>query len=344
MKQEKYWSPLHLLPYQRHFNFVNSVRSAGKTYGTQKFFISRAINRGEQFVYIARTKSDVDNGIFGRAFEKVVEKEFPEYTFEFTNDTAFIKNEKTEERKLIGYCLAISQSNKIKNTSYPKVYWLMFDEYCIEETSPQRYIKGFREPELLLNIYHTVDREENRVTCFLLANNISFYNPYHIHPAFRIQPVEVGHIWKSKNVLFENYQISEELAKEKSENLFLNMVKDTDYGSVAVDGHYIYDTPDHVAPLPKQVSYFCTLVCEGQEFGLYYQAGLQNVYISDKVEKTCKLSYACTNNDLAKACYLLAGKKPFVVNYILKSYRNGHLFYTSVEVKKLAGCLFKYIK
>lgn len=59
----KYWNIKTYLPYQRNFNFINSERTIGKTYTAQGFFLERAINKGEETIYIVRTQDEKKNGV-----------------------------------------------------------------------------------------------------------------------------------------------------------------------------------------------------------------------------------------------------------------------------------------
>ena len=247
MKKQKfkYWDINEILRYQRIFNFINGVRSIGKSYTTQKFFIKRALQKQEEFIYLVRTQDQKKSGVFEKAFSKVLQNEYPCNTIKFTNDICYLEIPE-EDDQILGYCVALTEYVKLKVKSFPNVYWLMFDEYMLEKDSPSRYVNGWKEPELFLNIYHTIDREELRVKCFLLGNNTEFYNPYHLSKAFRIPPTEVGNIWKIELVLFQWAIPSESLTEDKSKNPFLKMIERTEYGSYASKGNYIGDNHNFI--------------------------------------------------------------------------------------------------
>ncbi len=210
----KYWDINRILRYQRNFNFINGERSIGKTYTTQKWLFNKALTTGRQFVYLCRTKTDKFNKAFSEAFEKVLDKEFPDNDIVCDNENMY--SGEGDEKGRIGYCLALSEAPDVKKRSFPKVDYIMFDEYMLEREHNFKYVTGWHEPDLLLNIYHTIDRESDRVKVFCLGNTTEFYNPYHTHKAFNIPAVEKGKIWYSDNVLFQWAEKSEELKEEKS--------------------------------------------------------------------------------------------------------------------------------
>ena len=213
-----YWDINKILPYQRNFNLINGERSIGKTYTTQKWVVNRCLEKHQQFVYLVRTQSEKKEGVLLTAFQKVLDKEFPGVEVSSSEETLSLNGE------TVGWCIALSESQKIKKRSFPNVYYMIFDEYMLEEGSRSMYVSGWKEPDLLLSIYHTIDREEDRVKVFMLGNNTSFYNPYHMHPAFNVQPIKQGQIWTSENVLYQWAEGSEQLKDKRASSKFGKMI------------------------------------------------------------------------------------------------------------------------
>ena len=84
-----YWTVEHILPYQRHFNFINAERNVGKTYNTLKYFIKRYLKYKEEFVYIVRTQDEVKNNKIGKATKKVLQNEYPDILTESKNGVLY---------------------------------------------------------------------------------------------------------------------------------------------------------------------------------------------------------------------------------------------------------------
>lgn len=319
-----------LLPYQRNFIFVNGERSIGKTYSTLKFIISSCIKNSTEFVYIVRTQSEKKEGIFKQALQKVLTNEFKTLKTDINNDDFYIEN--NEIKIQLGYCLALSEAPKIKLRSFPKVKYIIFDEYTLEEKQQRSYINGFKEPDLLLSIYHTIDREEDRVICFMLGNNTSFYNPYHLHPAFNIPPTKRNRIWCSKNVLFYWATSDNELKEKKSNCKFLEMINNTDYGKYAKDGEYIEDNYNFI---DKNISgnYYCTILYNNESFGIVANNKKGLCYVTNKIDPYKKIVFALTKDDHTENTMLTKGKKNTLLKWIIEQYKLGNIRFVNMEIK-----------
>lgn len=318
------------LPYQRNFIFINGERSIGKTYSTLKFIINSCKKNETEFVYIIRTQSEKKDGIFKQALQKVLINEFKTLETHFTTDEFYINN--SGETRLLGYCLALSEAPKIKLRSFPKVKYIIFDEYTLEEKQQRNYVNGFKEPDLLLSIYHTIDREEDRVITFLLGNNTSFYNPYHLHPAFNIPPQKRNVIWTSKNVLFYWASSDKELKNKKEKCKFLEMINNTYYGSYAKDGNYIEDNYNFI---DKNISgnYYCTILYNNDSFGIMANSKKGICYVTNKIDNYKKLIFALTKEDHTENTMLTRGKKNSVLKWIIDQYKLGNMRFINMEVK-----------
>lgn len=333
----KYWNIKNYLPYQRNFNFIDSERSIGKTYTTQGFFVERAIKKGEEFIYIVRTQDEKKRGVFEKAFKKVIEKEFKDYLIEFTKDECVLKieNEKgeTTETITLGYCLALSEATKTKKLNLPNVKWLLFDEYIVDEKEKSAYVNSWNEPDLLLKIYHTIDRERDYVVCFLLANSISFFNPYHMHPAFNIPKQIKGKIWLSENVLFHWASATAELKEEKSKCKFLKMISGTEYGGYAVNGEYINDNTNFILERTDTARYLFTMSFENNKFAIWFDAKHGLVFIDDKIDPSCQLDYALTLSDHSENTLLTKTHSSNMLVWLSKAFKQGKVRFVTMELK-----------
>lgn len=334
MDFDMYWNPYKLLPYQRNFMFVNSTRKDGKTYGTQYMVIDKFLKKGQQFVAIYRTDKEIKEGEFEASFQKVSFEQFPQYHFTFKSNQMWLteldENEKTKWIDIMGYALPLSQTVKKKKMSFPRVHWAYMDEYMLEPEDTHQYVGGWKEPDKLLNLYHTIDAEEDRVKIFLLGNNTSFYNPYHLHPAFRIPWTQPGTIWKSDNVLFQHYIPSQQLAEKKSKSKFLNMIKDTEYGSYALQGVYIGDSDEFIAKRPQKSQFVFTIKLDNANYGIWGCDA--SVFVSDKTIVTSPLVFAFTKSDLSEET-IYRYKQNKLIKWLLAKMLHCRVFYETQEIK-----------
>lgn len=331
----KYFNPKKYLPYQRNFIFINSERSIGKTYSTEGFLLERAIQRGEEFVYLVRTKDEKKGGALYKAFEKVMIREFPDYEFDCSTEQVTLVNENEEgkDRVILGHCIALTEATQTKKLNLPNVKWMIFDEYILDEQGKSSYINGWREPELLLKIYHTIDREEDRVVVFLLANAIKFYNPYHMHQAFKIPHTKRGEIWKNENVLYHWTEATSELKAEKSKCRFLKMIGDTDYGTYALSGEFVNDSDTLIAPRPPEAKHLFVIEYDGSKYGVWRCLEIGTLYLDFKFDPSCNLIYALTLTDHNERSRLIKKGEATPLRFLAKWFRDGRVRYVSQEVK-----------
>lgn len=325
-----HWNIYEILPYQRNFNLINSERSIGKTYTTEAYVLDKCIQNSCEFVYIVRTKAKKDKGALEKGFKKVVNEKFSNFEFDYTNEAMFLED---EPKRILGYCIALSEENEVKTQSYPNVKYLIFDEYVIEEKPNVRYYNGWEEPESLLNIYDTIDRREDRVKCFLMGNNIRFHNPYHLHKAFKVPFTEKGKIWISENVLFQNAEASKELKEQKSKSKFTRMIEGTSYGSYANDGVYQNDNYNFIEKLSQNCHYNMTIEYNKKSFGVYSDARIGRVFISDRIDSSCRFSYALTLEDHTENTFLTHSRNCTHLRWLSDNYKKGNVRFVNMTVK-----------
>lgn len=329
----KYWNIFEILPYQRNFNFINGPRSIGKTYTCQKYVLDRCINNGWEFVYITRTVENKKGGIFPDTFQKVMLNEFREIEFKTTTESMEIVIDDNSTVTL-GHCIALSEYQKIKPKSYPNVRFIIFDEYMLEESGFNRYINGVKEPDLFLSIYHTIDRERDVVKCFLLGNNTSFYNPYHMHKAFNIPYIEDGKIWYNKYVLYQRVKPSKELAQSKEKSSFWNMINNTDYGKFANSGNFTEDRYDFICKLSGNTSYIMTLLYNNYNIGVYLDKENNKIICSQKVDPYCRCIYALTLESYSENALL--NHNVGLLKWLSDNFKKGKVYFDSMETKQIA--------
>lgn len=330
-----YWSINTILPYQRNWNFINGVREIGKTYTTLKWLINQALLKNKSFVYICRTKTEKKHGILKAALQKVVDECFLLEDFKFSNDKVLYDN------KIIAHCIAISEYIEIKKHSFPDVYYMIFDEYMIEDNNFNIYVDGWQEPEHLLSIYQTVDRGRDIVKVFLTGNNTVFYNPYHLHPAFNIPKIEPGTIWTSKNVLFQWALPTSEMSDYLNTLKINKQIKNTNYGKMAIKGEY-EDNNLAITSLSSTSKYTFTILGDGLEFGIYSDLQRGMIIVSDKIDYEFPYRYAITLKDHTPNTLLLKSSIPHI-KWLSRMFRLGIIKYTSASVQSKFYSILKYI-
>lgn len=323
-----HWNIYDILPYQRKFNFIEGKRVIGKTYTSQYFCMDKYFNRGSQFVLLIRNSSKLTKTNLQKTVDKVKSEKYPDVKFKYTKDCIMVDGD------IMCHFMAISKYQDYKPLSYPYVKYLIFDECLPENPKTVRYVEGWNEPNLLLNIYDTIDRKEDRVICFLLGNLTSFYNPYHMHDVFKFPYIEEGQLWTGKNVLFQRAKPTDALIALLQAAEFSQMVDGSDYGNFAMGDKYQDENQTMIQSLPNNRKYIMTIVYNNREFGIWTDKNSTLVFISKMVDRNCKRRYAFTIDDHTENT-LITKCKDSLVNWLANSFKIGKVRFESEECKTL---------
>lgn len=176
MSDLPYYSFDRLLSYGGTINMAVGARGLGKTYGAKRLAVRNAIRKGEEFVYVRRFKTELKHV---STFFNDIAGEFPDFEFRVTGRTAAYRRRGDEGAPwtAMGYFLALSSAATLKSVSYPKVTLMIFDEFIIE-TGSRRYLPG--EVDTFLDLYSTIDRNQDRVRVLMLSNAVRSVNPYFV--------------------------------------------------------------------------------------------------------------------------------------------------------------------
>lgn len=328
--------------YMQRFFFLNGGRGIGKTYTLQKKLIARALKTHRQIGYVVRNRDELDDGVVPDAFEKVLTEQFPDLDYSTQSDEITYKDEDGNEHILVrGF--ALKRIVFYKRHSYPLVDWLLFDEYMIEKDSPATYVTGYKEPKLLLSLYDTIDRRENRVRCFFLGNNTVYYNPYHIWedfaPLFRHQ-AERGEIKKISNAVFWRCEPPAEVQEYRKKTAFAQMTSQGAYGKFANDGEY-EDDITAVIPMPSGAK--CLFGLEFNDMRVYCYKGNRDspcYWLSSSADPNVKI-YGVRGNDVKME--IIAFRISPYYEMFEYMWNNGKVFFANQKSKTICQEFLWYI-
>lgn len=221
-----------LLTSKEHFLQLHGGRGSGKTYTTQKTVIEDCILNDVEFCFAVPTKKLRDSGSLKKWISKVMAREFPEYQTRCTAEYFYIRHNEDEDWRLIGRCLALSGAdNDSKNdSSIFRVKWFIWDEAMrikLDVNAASLLV------DLFLTAYHTIDRDENRVTAVFIGNALNKLDP--VYTFFGITVAELkkpGIIKRSFNRASWYVPVPPDI-EEDPDNTFRQMVAGTRYGDIA---------------------------------------------------------------------------------------------------------------
>lgn len=268
MSDLPYYSFDRLLSYGGTINMAVGARGLGKTYGAKRLVIRNAVRKGEEFVYVRRFKTELKHV---STFFNDIAVEFPDYEFRVVGRTASYRRRGDEDAAwtTMGYFIALSSAATLKSVSYPKVTVMIFDEFIIE-TGNRRYLPG--EVDTFLDLYSTIDRNQDRVRVLMLSNAVRSVNPYFVE--WRLRPGKSFQRRGSGYVVCEIID-NESFADRVSETKFGRFIRTAspEYAKYAIDNEFADDTPALLGRKPPHAR------CAGI---VRTRAGVFSVWVADR--------------------------------------------------------------
>lgn len=171
-KKLVYYDPSRILSYNTPWAFVTGARGRGKTYAFKKRVIKKAIEHGDEFIYLRRFKGEA--ATFKTFFDDI-RWEFPDANLAVKGKVAYLGGAKGG--KPIGQAVYLSAAQMLKSVSLKRVKHIIFDEFILEKGATH-YLPD--EASIFEGLYSTVDRWDDRVRVYFLANAFSLTNPYYV--------------------------------------------------------------------------------------------------------------------------------------------------------------------
>lgn len=309
-------------------NMIIGGRGIGKSYGAKKMVIKNFLKRGEEFIYLRRYKQELQKT--SRTFWNDI-KANEEFS---SHELGFKSNQFTCDGKTVGYAISLNTSLIQKGISYPNVTTIIFDEFLID--SPvYRYLNN--EVLLFLDLLESIFRTRRNVKVFMLANSVSFVNPY-----FRFWGIErlnkEFNMIKERNILVVLPEVEEFRDFKKTTSLY-KLYQGTDYEDYNINNEF-QDLQDKrfIEPLNNHCKYYFTIVHQKKEYGVYKDYQENKLIFSEKVNKTCPIKIALTYDDMNPNSILAKSNNLYLKN--LRMYFYYSMIYfdnekTQSELQKL---------
>lgn len=329
-----YWNIQNSLDRHCLLNFIIGNRGGGKTYGCKKWAITDFLKYGNEFVYLRRYKPELKN--IDNFFQDI-EHEFPEYLFKAYQGQFFIaESSAPDDWRPFGYYITLSTSKIAKSMSFPRVSKIIFDEFILDK-GVYHYLAD--EVTTFLEFYETVARTRD-VKAYLLSNALTVTNPYFIY--FDISLPYKRKIKVNKDVLIEMVQ-DDDYIKMKKGTRFGQLISGTAYGRYAIENEFFRDTKDFIQKKEGTAEYFFTLVFKDIEFGVWidYKKGL--LYLSEDIDKSCRISFSLTIDDHKPNTMLLKTGKSYYLEMFKRNYAIGNVRFESMKAKNMGHDIMKTI-
>lgn len=305
------------------FNFVIGERGVGKSYGAIKFCVQDFLKRGSQFIYVRRYKSELKTSA-PHIFDALVGNgEFEDHEFKVNGSEFLIDGE------VAGYSIALSVSNILKSTSFPKVNTIIFDEFIIDKGA-YHYLQN--EVTQMLDLYETVARLRP-IRVLFLGNAISISNPYFNY--FKLS-LPFGDsefkLFKGGDICV-NYIKNMEYRAVKKASRFGRLIEGTDYGKYAIDNVWLRDSKYFIGKKGGKSRNICILVINGNKYGVWFDTENGCNYVSNDYDPTNPAMFAMNYKDHTDKTILVKARANAWVKVLVASYRRGGLMFEDQKIK-----------
>ena len=239
---------LHL-SYNAFLNCFVGGRGVGKTTGAFIYTFSRYNKYEEQFIYLKRYKTElqefINTNTIGQMFDNV-----------FTKGMGG-KNgwEICCEDNVCGYVLPLSAMSTFKSTMFNKVTTIVFDEVFIERGKTY-YLPN--EVYTLLQLISTVQRTRTNLRVVLLSNNNSLYNPYFDY--WSIPDLEWRWYDVRRGIYCENIPINPKLLELEKITPLYKLTAGTAYGDYHYSNTILRQTRVVTTERPRNASYLYSIL------------------------------------------------------------------------------------
>ena len=320
-QQIVHWDRGKILSLNALWNAVIGERGVGKTWQFKDWLIKDFLKNGNQGVYLRRYKTEL----------KDIKTFFDDITWKYPNHTFDVKGGKFYiDGKIAGFYFALSVGVAKKSVSYPKVNKLGYDEFILEK-SGMRYLPN--EAQLLLGLYKTIDREEDRVRVMLMANAVTQLNPIFLYFGISLKSGQRFYRYCEGEFVVELTDV-EEFREHARKTRFSKIIKNTDYARYSIDNEFIQDDYAFIEKRPRDCYYIATLNYKGIELGLWGSNKTGKIYASHSVDSTYPIRYSFTTEDHKPNFIILSqANKSERVKMIRRAYDYGYLVYESLSIK-----------
>ena len=297
-----WYTPNAQIRYNRLFNFVVGVRGGGKTFNTLKFAIERFKRTGEEFIYLRRRATDLDDACKGTPetgdlFADIrAQGYFEEHELKVANRKGGGYNFYLDDQ-LMGYGYALSTARR--SSTKPKVTMIIFDEFLVDPNKPNdRYLNKGNEMFAFDNFYETIARGRT-IPTFFIGNAFSMVNPYFLALKIRIPNLEDNQIYKGKVWTFVQWR-DEEFIRKRMQTQHYQARADSDFVEHAFGNNYYLDRTEFLAKRSKESEHQFSIKYLGKLYGVWVDWDAGKYYVSTKGAQTSKektLSLSLADND-----------------------------------------------
>lgn len=347
-----FWSVKQILTYARPWNFITGPRSCGKTTGLAIFLLLDYIYNDHAFIYIRRTKDELDltkQKFFNDAV-KILEDKCGIKVKLYMDGFDYYIEVNGGDKELCGTSYYLSKEEKLKSGGL-YIWNLVYDEFiCQDSTGYLGTLDAPKEYEKTLELFATLDRTvgvpyRNEVRFFFLGNTATIYNPIftELNMVQYIQDTSKIIAPKGQGWLLQQLHIEDVRALDdfKDSNLYLLSTEAQRDYNFRNKGR---DSDTFIEPKPDGASLYSIFKIQGKEYGLYYLQGLFYLAKAEHAQKVDVYSLDIDSHDgIIDREYIHTYGTNDYVKAMMEAYTQGRLRFCNGQCKNVFMKYFRFL-
>lgn len=325
-KKLTYYDPSLILSYNAPWMFVTGARGRGKTYAFKKRVIKKAIEQGDEFIYLRRFKGEA--ATFKTFFDDV-RWEFPGVELSVKGKVASVGSGKGAQP--IGQVVYLSAAQMLKSVSLKKVKHIIFDEFILEKGATH-YLPD--EASIFEGLYSTVDRWDDRVQVYFLANAFSLTNPYYVK--YGIVPLDEFTVEPGPDRFWAVHtDRSEEFAQQVSRTRFGAFLRrqDDENSRYMIDSTFRDGGVEMVEAKPPSARYSLSVVGGSRPLSLWLGRDLTVWYVTEGLPRNPN-RFTLSPSNVDEETKLLTPRDSYLKN-IRACYEKGRVRFDKLTTRNL---------
>ena len=320
----KYYDISTILSYNKILNFIIGQRGGGKTFGAKKWAINDFLKKGNEFIWIRHFKQEIKQ-LKRNFWDDIIHSGlYPDVEFSISGDKLYINN------KLCGYLIALSTSNQLKSSSYPKVNKIIFDEFIFEKG--HNHYRG-DEVNDFVNLLDTIIRDRDNCRAVLIANNVQTTNPYFHYFNIRGDQTKRFVFDHNRGICIEFYT-GDVYAQERLKTRFGQLINGTEYGDFSLYNKPLHDNNEFIQKRPNNSKFMYALLWKGYYIGVWYDIKNDLIYMSNQYDSSGIIFSMTTEDHVPKTLFLREFKKMSQIRDIKYAYSVGCLYFENQMIKR----------
>lgn len=325
-----YYSFQKLLSYNAFINFLLGARGCGKSYGAKDFLAKSFIKRGDEFVYIRRYATEINDATM--AGKK------PIFWNQIALNNEYYKDHKmdntsevfTIDKKVCGYAIPLSTANIKKSATFENVKTVIFDEFTLDNTGYYSYLSN--EVFQFLELLETICRMRNDVRVIFIGNYLSQSNPYFDYFNISLPYGNEFKTFKNGLILVNYVKDNERFKQAKRESRLGQLVDGTKYGDYNIDNKALLDTEVFLRKKDKNCKFMYNIKANNEVYGVWVNDKDDYMLISKDYDKNYKTIFTIKSKDHTEETFLLDKLQP-PLSIIVEKYRMANLFFEDIHTK-----------